>query len=338
MKKFSLSSLRLATFGMAAAFALSALFTATSCSDDEGTGDNATEEDSTYVPDELGSLQRSLVRIDSLGRFEERTLGVALDKTDTATVTVGVESLDEAKEIFYGLFADTTYVSPDTTVASFTTRAGSVTLRKADGTEGISGLIASADFSGIEGLKYVSTVHFILNAAWPANADDASRYKKGQIYKDKGWSTNTNKYATKVWEKFAIKRVWKSYTLPSFDPEEEFSYVCLTEAEKGKPALLLAITPTQYIPQNKYQKYGKNIPEYKIMKKIVKALRSDWNFFYNAFNIDGKHLLNDNEEYYYNYTSFWFSYSGACNLKANKYTDYKNENPLRILFYKEASK
>lgn len=226
----------------------SMVFTACS-SDDENEKSNKEEivDDESYVVDELDVLQQNLVRTDSLGNFVRRVYGVSLDKSDSTIVSVGVDSFEEAQEDFQSLFSDTTAFSADGNRATFTTQNGYVDLTPEDGTNG---LVGTVKFN-LKGLKYVSQINFILNSAWPENAESKGYHKIGEVYEYKGW-TGKNLH----FDDFT-----NPAPIPTPDWDELHKFVCIREYNRGRPAMLVAITNTAYrLPWNRSDKFCENIP------------------------------------------------------------------------------
>ena len=157
----------------------------TSCSEDNN-GLNTPEtpqEESVYVEDELAVLQKHLVRVDDEGNLVERIWGEVLDAATPDEVTIGVDNLAEAVAIFRGFFADTTEISEDGMLATFSVQEGSAELK---GANGENGLVACATFD-VPGLKHISRINFILNSAWPENATATGFHKFGVFYEYKGF-------------------------------------------------------------------------------------------------------------------------------------------------------
>lgn len=171
-----------------------------SCSNDDEPIQNTDDEAVIHVEDELAILQESLVKVDENGNLVERILGVPLDAADPDEVSVGVDSYDEALETFGNLFADTTAVSNNGTLAEFSLQQGKAELTKASGSKG---MVACAVFD-VPGLKHVSKVNFILNSAWPNNAGGKEYHKLGYQYQMKGF-TGKPTYIEKEMGRLGIK-------------------------------------------------------------------------------------------------------------------------------------
>lgn len=291
-------------------------FTFVACSsDDDDDDENSKTDDPSEIPadafknvvDELGTLQASLVRIDSLGNFEERVLGESLDDADTTVVSVGVDSYEEARHIFGTLFADTTVIKNDSTVAEFTVDKGYAQLNAGDGKEG---LVAYATFN-VEGLKYVSQVNFILNSAWPHNASSVGYHKLGKMYRGNGWTDDVdNGYVSGGDHK--LKKT------------DTYNYICIREYNNGQPALLVGFTELPvYLPWSGHDKWAGRMPDLTRTIEIAKILRSNWDFYVECSKIDGYYLLttdyywiNGGESGYHTYM-YTFSFDATRNSQNN---------------------
>ena len=79
---------------------------------------NSCNKDKTETPerieintyDDLDYFQNSIVRIDSLHNFLYRAYGMPLDADDTSHLYIGVENLEEAKDIFMN------WIAPDVVI------------------------------------------------------------------------------------------------------------------------------------------------------------------------------------------------------------------------------
>ena len=294
---------RIIKIGFIATFAI---LGTTACSDSNQDEPEVPEEISQV--DELEYLQNNLVVLDDNGGIKERVYGRVLNESKPETVYVGVENLDEAKDIFASLFSDETTISDDGCDAMFTTRRGHAELSVGSGEEG---LIATAAFD-IDGLKYVNTIRFILNSAWPDNYDQTTYHVLGEQYQYCGW-----KY----------KRHGKHM---GGGKDEIHTFVCIRESKNGVPALLMGISNQTYGIGDKLafgeldlQTTGKQFDE------ICSILKNNWTFYKAAFN-NSKDLLND-DEYYWVKTKGITLKSG--NLHTGDLKKTKNIDTRRFVFY-----
>ncbi|MBR4845864.1 MAG: hypothetical protein IKU98_05540 [Bacteroidaceae bacterium] len=284
----------------------------TSCSE-EGNGTDTPEtpqEDSVYVEDELAILQNYLVKVDEEGNLVERLWGEVLDEAAPDEVTVGVDSLAQAVAIFKGLFADTTVISEDGMLATFSVQEGSAELKVANGENG---LVAYATFD-VPGLMYVSRINFILNSAWPENATAKGFHKLGVFYEYKGYT----------------------------DSDKLYKYLCIREYGNGKPALLFAIgtTPIYLNWLDEDEKMG-NMPRENKAKEISTILRGDWDYYEKHMNTEyGCTALKKGWEYWYRDGIFAVFYNATyyINLSTGE-TDSEwviGWEPRSSLFYMES--
>lgn len=230
------------------------------------------------VPDELGALQKSLTKLDEDGNLVERYVGVSLEPADKDEVSVGVENLDEAKAIFASWFADTTRISANGTLATFSCGKGSAQLVPQTNERG---QIAYVSFD-MPGLKHISRINFILNSAWPDNASERGFHKLGVRYE---------------------YNCWTGYSTPAandyFDRYEMLPFVCVREYKNGVPAMLVGIRkPPIFLYWRFSEEYGGNMPDWNQASEISSILRSNWETYKAYFNID-QDLLCDGEEYWY---------------------------------------
>lgn len=282
----------------------------TSCSEDNN-GLNTPEtpqEESVYAEDELAVLQKHLVRVDDEGNLVERIWGEVLDAATPDEVTIGVDNLAEAVAIFRGFFADTTEISDDGMLATFSVQEGSAELK---GANGENGLVACATFD-VPGLKYVSRINFILNSAWPENATATGFHKFGVFYEYKGFIDHDK-----------------------FDGFEK--YMCIREYDNGKPALLFAITKDKFKLMDKTLsgRAGGNMPNENKAKEIAGIIQTDWSSYSGKYNkVYGENVLNVNEGYYYGKATserLWF-----IRLSSSQIDHNNSASRRRVLFYMES--
>ena len=284
----------------------------TSCSEEDNGLDmpETPQEDSVYVEDELAILQNHLVKVDEEGNLVERIWGEVLDEAVPDEVTVGVDSLVQAIAIFRGFFADTTMISEDGMLATFSVKEGSAELKVANGENG---LVAYATFD-VPGLMYVSRINFILNSAWPENAKSNGYHTVGGVYEHKGY-TNSDKL---------------------------YKYLCIREYNNGTPALLFAIdtyprTHSWILSDD----FNGNMPSEEKAKEISKILRGDWDNYEKLMNAEyGCTALKKGWEYWYRDGLYAVFYNGMCyiNLSTGE-TDIDNligQDKRSTLFYMES--
>lgn len=296
----------------------------TSCSKENNGPDTpeVPQEDSVYVEDELAILQNHLVKVDEEGNLVERIWGEVLDEAAPDEVTVGVDSLAEAVTIFKGLFADTTEISEDGMLATFSVKEGSAELKVANGENG---LVAYATFD-VPGLKYVSRINFILNSAWPENATAKGYHKLGVFYEHTGWTGDPEGINT------------------DFDRNKFFKYLCIREYKNGKPALLFAVEPTAVRLQwTQMDGYAGNMPNEDKAKEISAILRKDWAAYKKKVNAEyGCTALEDGWQYWIRGGTWYvFGVHTDCITLSSGEMDYyetgwNKSRKLATLFYMES--
>ena len=289
-----------------------------SCSDDnEGTddGDNKKYERLDHF-DELGIIQNNLVRLNEKGEVDEYILGIPLDAADSTELTVGVESYNEAVQIFDNIFPDTTVISMDGTHATLTVDEGSATLTPTDGTDGV---LAISKFS-IPGLKHVSKLRFIKNSAWPENATTVKLHSKGVFYEGTGWTSD-------------------DYYSSRFKKDDTFDYLCLKEYSNGQPGILCALTTDKLeLDYSYFEQYGGNMPSMKIAREISEILRGNWDYYVAKYN---GALVKDAEYWVGEGSSYWIMRFHDCiYLSSGKEDYFENDNvghhKARTMFYMKA--
>lgn len=276
---------------------------ATSCSDNKG--DEPSIPDAITNGAELDFLQNRLCILDEAGNIKERVYGRVLDESEPQTVSVGVDDFDEARDIFSSLFSSETHISDDGLLAQFSSGRGHAQLAMTDGTDGV---IARADFA-VDGLKFVSSMHFVLNSAWPENEAIKGFHTLGVQYQYSGWSENN----------------------PGGKDDELHPFVCIREYKNGIPALLVGASNKKYPFHKITTERSVRMNE---VKEIREILMSNWTYFKAVFNDNGKSLLDENK-------TFWISNAGihvwhpAVNLYTGKYDSFDYD--CQVLFYKLGS-
>ena len=256
------------------------------CSDDDDPVDTPQEEMAYTTVDELKRVQQALVAVDDDGKFVGRVCGVPLNPTDTTEVSVGVDTYDEAVEKFGLLFADTTVISNNGLLATFSTREGKAELKKGDGKDG---LLAYATFD-VPGLKYVSRLNYIQNSAWPENATAQSMYKVGTVWHMTAWTADEDD---------------PDYVWPTVRKDELFDFVCIRSDKNGNPALLVAMTDCWYKLAYAFTgSFTGNLPDEKKAKEISAILRSNWST-YTAFFNQSFSCLREGQDYWIDSGGFY---------------------------------
>lgn len=273
------------------------------CSEDEP--NFPLEDDETFF-DEVAYLQNNLAVPDGEGNIKERVFGRPLDESNPQAVSVGVDNFDEAREIFAVLFSPATKISDDGLSAHFTTVKGNAELKRINADNGI---IARADFN-VGGLKFVSSMNFVLNSAWPENDNSKGFHTLGVQYQYCGWKDN-HKWIAK--------------------DDHMHTFVCIREYKNGIPALLVGISNQEYHKPSllKEELYV----TMKDVNTVHQILISNWSYFKAIFNNNDKNLLDENSYYWINKKGLLTMCYPVASLFGNKWKDGNNKF-YRILFIK----
>jgi len=242
-----------------------------SCSSDDDDDNNGTVPESVSVTtyDQVKYLQDNIVEIDSLGVMVQRVNGMPLNSADTTELSIGVENLDAAAEMFKS------WLSPDTKVelsspstvnmqASLKDEAGDVketVYFKAVESEGKN--VAEVTFASDGVFKHFSKVVFVKSSAWPDNGL-FSPYIVGDLEKH-----------------------------DTFDEGKQY-WVCVREAKEGVAGLMVYIS---HIESSYDLPDLKNFASPGTAKTVSTILKSDWNTYVKYFSAAGCTL--DKDSYYW---------------------------------------
>lgn len=225
---------------MVAASAMLAAMTLTGCSVD----DNPVEPQPTMETiegidieayDGLAELQEALVTTDSLGNFVSRNVGKPLDEADTTVVSIGVKTVEDAREMFE------TWLSEDTEVQEWAPNTLTATLTDEDGQKqgevyftpsGTPSELASVTFSDDLDIRHVSEVKFIPEQLWPNNAAAKSPYKLLEVVKQSELLPHSNwNHVTGILDDITYYfNTWSRTTVPK---------VCIREATPSVKGILV---------------------------------------------------------------------------------------------------
>lgn len=265
------------------------------CSDDKNEPEEKpVEAESGTVThfDDLEWFGDNLVLTDQSGKFEEYVYGRVLDPALPTTLFIGVDSEEEASEIFCG------WLAPDSDRNLSKSEDGSMTYI-AENLEGKKQgeihynvkkkgdeAVATVTFSDGAQIPYVTEIRFIPNDLWPNNEEVINPYSLGEIVA----FDSDYEYSNHKWEG------WQKA-------------VCIREATKDKSGYLL------YISKNNYGLKNYDYPELPspaIAKEVSKILRGNWNTFKSAFKEAGV-TLSDSEYYWINdKETFYYRRYGIC--------------------------
>ncbi len=231
-------------------------------------------EINTY--DDLDYFQNSIVHIDSLHNFIYRAYGVPLYADDTSQLYIGVESLEEARDIFMN------WIAPDAVVKE---NSGDLTCELTD-ENGLSqgtvffrhvelnGRVAEVSVSNGTRLYYFSQVTFLYNDAWPLVNSAQSR-----------------------WHKFDIVHNIKPTNIQGYfhDVDRSLNWVCVRESGNGIPPMFCTLTKSGYCcaqpDAGVYEEWDKfdNLqksrycPALGTAQGIGHILQADWDLFNAVF-------------------------------------------------------
>ena len=201
--------------------------------DDDDDPEEPGDWDGVMPVDGLASFMSHFIARDSLGNFVGYVYGKVLDEADPSVLSIGVESLEEADEIFRRIMNDTVnYVSTGmgnitySPVDTLGNKQGEIYL-----TAGGDGCIARITFSSNIVSDELSEVRFIDSKLWPEN--DEPKFIVGRLYTAKRCMTKTSKASFYYWH-------------PEEGAGEERTYLCLEADNEGKPALLIYISKSKY--------------------------------------------------------------------------------------------
>ena len=172
----------------ASLYLMASVFMLTACSDDDDNNNSSEmpQEGAVEVFDELSFLQNSIVSIDSTGTIEDYVCGQALDELAPTELYVGVDNVEEAKEIFLSWIINKESVisiGNNITVSLKNEERqdqGKVyfTAKEQGSMVGEYPLIAEVSFE--TDIKYVTKLYFISKSSWPNNS--GSMFAVGDLY------------------------------------------------------------------------------------------------------------------------------------------------------------
>ncbi len=249
------TALMLMAFGMAAF---------SSCSSDDDDVEQIPESGDVVSFNQVKYLQNNIVETDSLGNMVQRVYGTPLNPSDTTELYVGVESIDEASELFKN------WLSSDTEVKASTPSATDMqaSLKDENGdvketvyfkaVEGDDEIIAEVTFASKNVFKHFSKLLFIKRAAWPSNSNGTfSPYYVG----DMEWHD-------------------------TYDDGSQ-RWVCIRAAKQGQAGLLMYIS-------SHHGYYGimkaSNFATPSLAKEASNVIKGNWNMYVTLFREAGRTL------------------------------------------------
>lgn len=275
MKKTEISKLMLAFAFLPAANIL------LGCNDDNDKPEEPTMEEFGRVEyyDDLDWFGDNFVITDQSGNLVEYIYGQILDPALPTTLFVGVDTEEEASNIFCE------WLAPDTDRNLSKAQDGSMTYVAEDlegkkqgeihynvkpvGNESI----ATVTFSDGAVIPYVSEIRFISNDLWPNNEEIINPYSLGEVIE----FDSDHEYSNHKWDG------WQKA-------------VCIREATKNQSGYILYITIKNYGLKN--HDYPE-LPSPTLAREVSKILRKNWNTFKATFKEAGV-TLSDTEYYWIN--------------------------------------
>ena len=284
---------------------LSMIIASCSSDDDIQGGEKPAEDIVTY--NDLSYFQNAIIEVDSLGNFMGRVCGEVLNEDEPSHLYVGVESVDEAKQMFLQWIAPDVDVTPTANglSAPLTDLDGKAqgTVYFADGTQ--SGHVAEVTASAGTKLLYFHQLTFLLNSAWPVNAS-AKIFHQGDVITHSPYLTHS-----------AMK-----------DADVTLKWVCIRESGNGQKPMFTTVTKEKYEcgsgPQVNYKQFNAirtstYCPAESKANFISKTLRGNWDFWYPIFKEQGIPL--DGGENYWIDMTHW-TYFDAINLPSGEKYGY----------------
>ena len=263
-------------------FALCLAIAFAACSSDDDNNNGGEEptptptEEITY--NDLAYFQNAIIEVDSLGNFMGRVCGKVLYENEPHHLYIGVESLDEAKQMFLSWLAPDVEMGTTATsiAAPLTDEEG-----KAQGTVYFtggsqSGNIAEVTASADTQLLYFEQVTFLKNSAWPVNAS-AKIYHLGDVIT----------YAPSSLQEYLNSE------------DKTLKWICIRESGNGVTPMFATITNREYAASdykvNPFSriKSSSYCPAEGKAKGIAKILGGDWSYWSQIFKAQGIPLEKD---------------------------------------------
>ena len=259
---------------------ISVSFAACSDNDDDnsGGGEKPDQEETEVTYNDLSYFQNAVIEVDTLGNFLSRSCGEVLNVNEPHHLYVGVESFDEAKQMFLSWLAPDVTVTPEgnSISAQLTDEEG-----HAQGTvyfkaASASGQVAEVTASAGTQLLYFDKVTFLLNSAWPVNAS-AKIYHLGDVIT---YAPNS--------------------LLEYLNSEDKtLKWVCIRESGNGVTPMFVTITNREYIAADYSHepfsiiKSSSYCPAEAKAKGIANVLNASWSYWSDIFKTQGIPLEKD---------------------------------------------
>jgi len=312
-----------------------AAITLTGCSSD----DNPVESQPTMEPtaemmgidvgawDGLAVLQEALVTTDSLGNFVSRNVGKSLDEADTTVVSIGVKTVEEARQMFERWLSDDTEVqewAPNTLTAYLTDEEGQKQGEVYFTPSGAPDELASVTFSDDLDIRHVSEVRFIPEQLWPNNAAAKSPYKLLQVVEES--EQMPSKTWKSQWGVLKTHYIYYNESITRIVPK-----VCIREATSSVKGILVWAGEAcfaHYFDDKDFIRQWATYSQVKEVANILNAKKNDkqWlSYNYTGYKLRGTGdlpvILED--EYWFNGRTMYIVTFGCKTFTLkNKWTKY----------------
>ncbi len=301
----------------------------TSCANDLEDVDRQSKEAPKEKPhsiavgnyDDLSILLNTLAETNAAGRVTNRYYGEPLDEADPTHLFIGVEELQEAKDMFK------LWLAPDVVTTEHADGSLSAVLTDVKGIK--QGTLRFTPSTTVDKIAeatidiehlHFSRITFIENTAWPTNQQSTNtRYCKFDIVR------HVNLRDIAKWLK---------------DEDCDLNFVCIQGSSNGVKPIFCAVAKSRYITpmlkaysnQIRISRYTPGCNAYPTADNIQKLLLKDWSIFQEAFNEAGCGPLVDGAEYWYDesHMLFIWTYYGVMDYHSG-YTYGEDGN--REYFY-----
>ena len=254
--------------------------------EEQGQHDPSSDEDQIEITgyDGLEWFQNSIVVVDKKGKPERRIIGEMLDPSDTTILSVRVNDLKNAEDIFLS------WVAPDKEVKKVNdgydysltdydgSPQGSVAFRNVNDNQGVLATVTVGDNTD---LKCFTEINFISTQAWPENAEN-NKYEFGQTYviRANALIMDQNPVQPNDW-------YWGDGNLTCMVPyRKNLTFFCIQDNTDGKEAILVHLSPDvndsyahgrpkDYVDYNAYKQCA-SLPE---AEKVLKYYTEHYEFW-----------------------------------------------------------
>ena len=279
--------------------------------------------------DGLAELQEALVATDSLGNFVSRNVGKPLDEADTTVVSIGVKTVEEARQMFETWLSEDTEVqewAPNTLTATLTDEEGQKQGEVYFTPSGIPGELASVTFSDDLDIRYVSEVKFIPEQLWPNNAAAKSPYKLLEVVKQTEWVPVAS------W-RYLKDDLFLNYIKYYYneDSRKTVPKVCIREATPSVKGILVWVGKecfAHYFDDKDYIHQWATLSQAKEVANILNKKKDDsqWMIYSGGVHTlkgtGGYPLVLENEYWYNGRTMYLVTYGCKTFKLKNKKTKY----------------